>query len=45
VTDLRRLVRLDLEGLTDQLHEALDAVGARPSEAPTPIRRNHKRTA
>jgi 1-deoxy-D-xylulose-5-phosphate synthase len=45
VSELRRLVRLDVEGLATQLREALGAVGARPSEAPTPIRRTHKRTA
>ncbi|MGZ6297077.1 MAG: 1-deoxy-D-xylulose-5-phosphate synthase [Candidatus Limnocylindrales bacterium] len=56
VTDLRRLVRLDADGLTAQLREALATVGAKPSaaletagakpsEAPTPLRRAHQRTA
>ena len=45
VSDLRRLVRLDRDGLAAQLGEALAAVGARPSEAPTPLRRAHRRTA
>jgi 1-deoxy-D-xylulose-5-phosphate synthase len=36
VTDLRRLIRLDVPGLTEQVHEALAAVGAAPGERAAP---------
>ncbi|MDQ3492162.1 MAG: 1-deoxy-D-xylulose-5-phosphate synthase [Chloroflexota bacterium] len=37
VTDLRRLTRLDVEGLVEQVHEALEAVGARPAQPLTGV--------
>jgi hypothetical protein len=41
--DLRRLLRLDVDGLVEQLSEALATVGARPSA--TAARRPARRTA
>jgi 1-deoxy-D-xylulose-5-phosphate synthase len=35
VGDLRRQTRLDVEGLLEQVHEALDAAGLRPERRPT----------
>lgn len=36
VTDLRRLIRLDVPGLVGQVRESLSAVGATPSGTPAP---------
>ncbi|HXR27092.1 MAG TPA: 1-deoxy-D-xylulose-5-phosphate synthase [Candidatus Baltobacteraceae bacterium] len=41
--DLRRLLRLDMDGLVEQLADALETVGARPTA--TPARRPARRTA